>query len=199
MGQDADPPARGTAAKIRFTLRQVAGENLKTGKSTPIGIGAERVVLGRAEDADICVPLASVGAQHAALEWIDGALHLLDLGSESGTFINFTRVAQATALRRGDLLSLGREALFLVGAYTPEEAAAEVAAKDAAAAAAEPVNAASLTVAPDENADVSFGDDHPTEEHVTPDQPPPLHVAAVHQTEHEAFDLRPSRRSCIAR
>lgn len=107
---------------MRYNITQLAGENLRDGgRSTALLLPRRRCVLGRASDCDVKVDLESVSAHHAVLEQAGEALEITDLGSKSGTFVNFARVKEPKRLNRGDLFSLGREALFLVGLAAEEE------------------------------------------------------------------------------
>jgi len=62
--------------------------------------------IGRSERADIILREASVSREHARIRLRNGVVHLEDLGSKHGTFINCRRVAEAE-LRRGDIILIG--------------------------------------------------------------------------------------------
>jgi len=78
----------------------------RVGASFPV---AGRVVLGRADDCDVCLPHRSVSRRHARIEERDGRWRLTDLRSRNGTRVNGERVdgawlADADELVLGDLL-----------------------------------------------------------------------------------------------
>jgi len=65
-----------------------------------------RVVIGRGENCDLQVPLASVSRRHCALEIADDAVKVKDLGSSNGTYVNSERVTESE-LAPGDRLAVG--------------------------------------------------------------------------------------------
>jgi pSer/pThr/pTyr-binding forkhead associated (FHA) protein len=48
-----------------------------------------------------------VSRMHCAIEIIDNQLHIADLGSTNGTFLNGLRIHEPRPLRNGDLLRIG--------------------------------------------------------------------------------------------
>ena len=66
----------------------------------------ERVVLGRARDADLRVNDPNVSRRHAMLFWESGRIFVKDLGSTNGTFVN-GRPASSKPLDSGDIITLG--------------------------------------------------------------------------------------------
>lgn len=64
-----------------------------------------RLVMGRSQDSDIVLPSNHVSRQHAELIYISEKLHVRDLGSSNGTFVNRKKVTE-TALRPGDEIRL---------------------------------------------------------------------------------------------
>lgn len=64
------------------------------------------VTLGRAEDAKVRIPLASISRKHCELLDDDDELIVKDLGSSNGTYVNGERVKRRE-LVPGDLLCLG--------------------------------------------------------------------------------------------
>ncbi len=54
-----------------------------------------RVVIGRSQSCDIVLPSNHVSRQHAELLFRDGCLHVLDLGSSNGTFVNRKRITES--------------------------------------------------------------------------------------------------------
>lgn len=51
-------------------------------------------LIGREEDCDICIPIASVSSRHAVLERVPGGLVLRDIGSTNGLVVDGKRVEQ---------------------------------------------------------------------------------------------------------
>jgi pSer/pThr/pTyr-binding forkhead associated (FHA) protein len=105
------------------------------GKARPrkMVLAERELVFGRSEQADFCVYSPTVSRRHAAL-WIEnGIARIKDLGSSHGTFVNSSRIREATSLRQGDLVALGRDAIFLLSA----EEGAEIQALERAAIAEE--------------------------------------------------------------
>lgn len=64
------------------------------------------VTIGRAEDAKVRIPLASISRKHAELLDDDDELVVKDLGSSNGTYVNGERVKRRE-LVPGDLLCVG--------------------------------------------------------------------------------------------
>ncbi len=63
-------------------------------------------LIGRSERADISLFEPTVSRQHATIQARGEEIHLLDLGSKHGTFVNSKRVNQAT-LKVGDIVVFG--------------------------------------------------------------------------------------------
>jgi hypothetical protein len=76
--------------------------------------------VGAKADNDVVIPNTDVSRHHAILRVGDGRFHITDLNSKNGTFVNGTRVSDAT-LRCGDLIGLSSAKLVVVeassGAY----------------------------------------------------------------------------------
>ena len=65
-----------------------------------------KVVIGRKNTCDLRIPLSSVSRQHCEIT-IDGEqIHLRDLGSSNGTYLNDNRV-QESLLKAGDEITIG--------------------------------------------------------------------------------------------
>ena len=62
--------------------------------------------LGRSEDADVRLEDTWVSRHHCEITESDGLLHVRDLGSRHGTYVNGKRVQQA-ALLPDDVLTIG--------------------------------------------------------------------------------------------
>jgi len=76
-----------------------------------------RLVLGRADDCDVCVPHESVSRRHAVLTGAGGAWHVEDLGSSNGTFVAGVRLpkGEARAVTAGSVVMLGDARFILDG------------------------------------------------------------------------------------
>jgi len=83
---------------------QVLGyfKNLKTGVF-PKG----RILVGRSESCDLCVPEDSVSAVHAVIEIFDNKAVIYDMNSTNGTFVNGEKII-VKEISFGDKFSLGR-------------------------------------------------------------------------------------------
>ena len=68
-------------------------------------IGDARIVIGRAESADLRLEDATVSKQHAAIEVVGNDHILRDLGSANGTLVNGARV-ERHLLQHGDVVTI---------------------------------------------------------------------------------------------
>jgi pSer/pThr/pTyr-binding forkhead associated (FHA) protein len=70
---------------------------------------ADRLVIGRADSADICIPFdVEVSRLHAEIEHAGGEWILIDDGlSSNGSYVNEERVSGRRRLRSGDVIRLG--------------------------------------------------------------------------------------------
>lgn len=93
----AASPGKAGAGK-GWTLVQQGGAN---NKSWPI---QGTMVVGRATDCDISITYDRMSRKHAELKELGGALHVRDLGSANGTFVNDQRVNGEVRLKAGDKL-----------------------------------------------------------------------------------------------
>ena len=75
------------------------------------------MVVGRAVTSDLPIYDPTVSRHHAELSLTDTGVHVADLGSSNGTFVNGTPIDQATAVN-GDVVTFGRVA-FKVAEVTP--------------------------------------------------------------------------------
>ncbi len=79
-----------------------SGKNV--GRRYPIG--GDEVFMGRSNNCEIEVEDDRASLQHAKLIQQDGRLHIVDLGSTNGTYVNDQRIDEAE-LRDGDLIQIG--------------------------------------------------------------------------------------------
>lgn len=109
--------------------RLVARTGTLVGKSYKIPASG-RVVMGRSQSSDIVLPSNHVSRQHAELIYISNKLHVRDLGSSNGTYVNRKKVTE-TALKPGDEIRLDT-LVFRVEApgYQEEEKSGAPAASD---------------------------------------------------------------------
>ncbi|MDB4888028.1 MAG: adenylyl cyclase class-3/4/guanylyl cyclase [Gemmatimonadetes bacterium] len=70
------------------------------------------LIVGRAPTCDLPVFDPTISRRHAELRSIDATLHLRDLGSSNGTFVNGEKVGEATAAA-DDLVAFGKVAFRL--------------------------------------------------------------------------------------
>ena len=68
-------------------------------------IGEARIIIGRAESADLRLDDATVSKQHAAVEVVGNDHILRDLGSANGTLVNGKRV-ERHLLQHGDVVAI---------------------------------------------------------------------------------------------
>lgn len=67
-----------------------------------------RLVVGRHEQADIRIAEQEASRQHSAFEVREAGVFVVDLGTDSGTFSNGVRVAEAARLESGDVVTIGQ-------------------------------------------------------------------------------------------
>lgn len=85
----------------------------QAGKS--ISLNGHPILLGSADNNDICVSDPNVIDQHAKIFSKNNRYYLTDLGGE--TYLNGQAIQQRTAaLKSGDVIRLGKRALFMFGA-----------------------------------------------------------------------------------
>src|SRR5919199_6019710 len=81
------------------------------------------LVVGRAMTSDIPVLDPTISRRHAELLWDEAGIHVRDLGSSNGTFLNGMRVDTAK-LSAGDVITFGKVAFRVKeiqqGAPTPQ-------------------------------------------------------------------------------
>lgn len=72
------------------------------------------MVLGRHADCDLRLTSAGVSRQHARIRPGKGGAMIEDLGSANGTRVNGSRITTATALHKGDIITIGMDRLVMV-------------------------------------------------------------------------------------
>jgi type II secretory pathway predicted ATPase ExeA len=78
-----------------------------------IELADSKVLIGRSELCDVSIDSRFVSKHHALLVRTDDALHLLDLNSTNGTFVNSQRI-QDKLLRHEDVVSIGNHGIKLI-------------------------------------------------------------------------------------
>jgi pSer/pThr/pTyr-binding forkhead associated (FHA) protein len=63
-------------------------------------------VIGRRQECDLCVPLMIVSRRHCEIYETNGKMHIRDMGSRNGTYVNGQQVEQAQ-LNPGDTIGIG--------------------------------------------------------------------------------------------
>lgn len=94
----------------QIVLRFISGKY--QGGEFPLTEGVP-VVVGRSSDLDMVLVEEMVSRRHAHIEMRNGVVHVEDLGSTNGTFVNGERVQKAS-LAEGDRLLIGTSILKLV-------------------------------------------------------------------------------------
>lgn len=99
---------------VRLSLNVISGP--MAGQCYPISDSA--TLVGRALEANIRYPADTKGVsrKHCQVFWKNGALHIMDLGSTSGTFLRGKGQLQANvpvALTAGDIIYLGSKQVAL--------------------------------------------------------------------------------------
>lgn len=78
-----------------------------------IDLTESKVLIGRSELCDVSIESRFVSQHHALLLRTANALHLLDLNSTNGTFVNSRRI-RSQALRHEDIISIGNHGIKLI-------------------------------------------------------------------------------------
>lgn len=76
--------------------------------------GEDRFYIGRKSTNHLVLSDINASREHAALEWRDGELYLIDLGSRNGTYVNGVRIDQQR-LVSGDQFLVGENLLQVEG------------------------------------------------------------------------------------
>ena len=62
--------------------------------------------IGRRRDCDLCIPLMPVSRKHCEFNMDQDRLTVRDLGSKNGTYVNGSRISEAT-VKAGDQVKIG--------------------------------------------------------------------------------------------
>lgn len=105
---DDDGRTRVRAALPRFLLRGVSGATF--GKTFAV---TDNAVIGRQPDCDIPIPAEEISRHHVRLKVTSEGVHVEDMGSANGTYINGKRVEKGV-LKPGEELRLDTVRFLLV-------------------------------------------------------------------------------------
>jgi hypothetical protein len=92
----------------KFSLAAISGPD--SGKTFPVD--KPRMVIGRA-GADVSLSDAEISRNHAAVEFEEDQITLVDLNSTNGTFVNGTKI-QTSALENYGEFEVGSTTLMLI-------------------------------------------------------------------------------------
>lgn len=73
----------------------------------------EQLTFGRRQDATVTLDDMQASGMHCGITKIDNELHLTDLGSTNGTFLNGVKLAETRKLSPGDLIEIGASVIEL--------------------------------------------------------------------------------------
>lgn len=85
-------PGDEPTSECRYVLRGVNGEGF--GRTIPVN---GPICLGRSYDCDVCFDAPNLSREHARLVPEPAGVHVIDLRSTNGTYVNSLRVADAVA------------------------------------------------------------------------------------------------------
>jgi pSer/pThr/pTyr-binding forkhead associated (FHA) protein len=118
-----------------MNIRLVVEKSEGTSAPQSIALSAEETVVGRHRDCAVRIPCAEVSRRHCILRFQNGELHIQDLDSLNGCYVNGERVTGSQVLHPGDRLEIG-PVIFSVVDDSAVVAVAPVAAEVPAAAVA---------------------------------------------------------------
>ena len=110
MNSPQNQPGRRDGSQGQLVLRFISGKY--QGGEFPLVEGIP-VIVGRSSDLDMVLVEEMVSRRHAHIEMRGGVVHVEDLGSTNGTFVNGERIQRA-GLTEGDRLLIGTSILKLV-------------------------------------------------------------------------------------
>src|SRR5262252_3266700 len=119
LGMPAAPPKG--SPRARLALRFISGKY--QGGEFPIDEN-HPIVVGRSSDLDMVLVEEMVSRKHAKIELREGKIHIEDLGSTNGTFVNGERIVKGW-LKEGDRVLIGSNILKVI-AMTTEDSTAGV-------------------------------------------------------------------------
>src|SRR3954467_14186921 len=109
IGRDESPRRWGTTCREMPRMHINLVYFRPDGERKDIPLHGSEVLLGRAEDCNLRIPLAAVSRQHCRIIIGNDEVLVEDLGSANGTYVNTQRVSRKT-LYAGDRLGVGQAA-----------------------------------------------------------------------------------------
>jgi pSer/pThr/pTyr-binding forkhead associated (FHA) protein len=103
-------------SEVHYALRFVSGKY--QGGEFPLNEGQE-IVIGRSSELDMVLVEEMVARRHAKIGVRDGIIHIEDLGSTNGTFVNGERITRAT-LKPKDRILIGTSVMSVIAFVTDE-------------------------------------------------------------------------------
>jgi diguanylate cyclase (GGDEF)-like protein len=86
-----------------------------------VGIGGDRLTIGRGRKADLHVDDPALSRVHAELVRWQGEWHVRDLASTNGTWVGSVRVSSLMPVKDGDRVKLGQSTTFRVSVHDEHE------------------------------------------------------------------------------
>jgi pSer/pThr/pTyr-binding forkhead associated (FHA) protein len=119
-----------------MNIRLVVEKSEGTATPQSIALSSEETVVGRHRDCTLRIPSAEVSRRHCILRIHEGELHIQDLDSLNGSYVNGERVQGNQVLHPGDRLEIGPVIFSVVDdsalvAVATIPTAAEIAASEA--------------------------------------------------------------------
>jgi len=135
---------------VRLVVRKGA-----SGKRT-MRLKSEETIVGRRRDCDLRIRSSEVSRRHCLLSFQDGVLHVEDLDSVNGTYLNGVRVSGRQPVRPGDRLDIGPIQFLVEYALSREARASLQQREEEAVPAEEELDALPIAEAED-GGDFNFG------------------------------------------
>jgi pSer/pThr/pTyr-binding forkhead associated (FHA) protein len=105
-------------------LRLVALDGPQRGTSWPLD--GERTTIGRDGDCTLQIAESGVSGLHATLDFNQGKVHLRDLNSHNGTFLNGDKVDGSARLRAGDVVQVGPRSFEFIDGRSDDSDAVKI-------------------------------------------------------------------------
>ncbi len=119
MNSPSKPTGESSAARSgQLALRFISGKY--QGGEFPLSDGTP-IIVGRSSDLDMVLVEEMVSRKHARIEQRGGVIHIEDMGSTNGTFVNGERIQKAE-LSLGDRVLIGTSILKVIALDTPTSA-----------------------------------------------------------------------------
>jgi len=122
LGMPAAPPKG--SPRARLALRFISGKY--QGGEFPIDEN-HPIVVGRSSDLDMVLVEEMVSRKHAKIELREGKIHIEDLGSTNGTFVDGARIVEPTLLGGGAEIKVGTTVLVVEGVLPVSDSTGDIA------------------------------------------------------------------------